>query len=116
MTAPESPARISYALGDRAGLGAGGTRESRRTSVPSGIPSSPGTQIKVPPSRSKAGEAEELPPYPLELLALLDGDHHTDEIGVRLNVGWPQLEEWLVLLGEGKGNGDYGERVMIIYR
>jgi hypothetical protein len=55
-------------------------------------------------------------PYPKELLSLLDGEHHTDEVGIRLNVGWPQLEEWLVALGGGEGDGDFGEQVVIIYR
>ena len=54
--------------------------------------------------------------YPKELLPLLDREHHTDEVGVRLNVGWPQLGEWLVALGGGEGDGDYGEQVVIIYR
>ena len=33
----------------------------------------------------------------------------------RFEVGWPILEKWLVTLGEGQGNGDFG-RVAIMYR
>ncbi|KAF9075177.1 nitrogen permease regulator 2-domain-containing protein [Rhodocollybia butyracea] len=49
--------------------------------------------------------------YPMELLELLDGEHHTDELAVRFEAGWPLLEEWLSLISEGQ-NG----RVLIIYR
>lgn len=56
-------------------------------------------------------------PPPPELLPLLDGDHHTDELCTRFEVGWPQLQQWLVTIGGGKGDGDedFG-RVSIIYR
>jgi hypothetical protein len=56
-------------------------------------------------------------PPPPELLPLLDGDHHTDELCTRFEVGWPQLQRWLVTIGGGKGDGDgdFG-RVSIIYR
>jgi hypothetical protein len=52
---------------------------------------------------------------PTDLLPLLDGDHHTDELCTRFEVGWPQLQQWLVTIGGGKGDGDFG-RVSIIYR
>ncbi|TDL24839.1 NPR2-domain-containing protein [Rickenella mellea] len=52
--------------------------------------------------------------YPSELKGLLDGTHHTDELSVRLEAGWPLLEKFLVAVGGGKGNGDYGT-VEIIY-
>jgi len=55
------------------------------------------------------------PPVPLELLPLLDGEHHTDELATRFETGWPLLEQWLVTAGGGKGDGDFG-RVSIIYR
>jgi hypothetical protein len=55
------------------------------------------------------------PLFPLELLALLDGEHHTDELSVRFEAGWPLLEAWLVAAGGGSGDGDFG-RVCIIYR
>lgn len=58
-------------------------------------------------------------PPPPELLPLLDGDHHTDELCTRFEVGWPQLQQWLVTIGGGKGDGDGGGdlgRVSIIYR
>ncbi|KAJ8078899.1 Nitrogen permease regulator 2 [Marasmius tenuissimus] len=54
-------------------------------------------------------------PYPPELVELLDGEHHTDELGVRFQAGWPLLEQWLIAIGEGEGNGNFG-RVCIIYR
>ncbi|TFY66142.1 hypothetical protein EVG20_g4949, partial [Dentipellis fragilis] len=53
--------------------------------------------------------------YPEELAELLDGEHHTDELCTRFEVGWPVLETWLAALGGGKGNGDYG-KVLMIYR
>ncbi|PFH54185.1 hypothetical protein AMATHDRAFT_135417 [Amanita thiersii Skay4041] len=53
--------------------------------------------------------------YPQELIPLLDGDHHTDDLAVRFEAGWPLLEQWLIAIGGGTRNGDYG-RVAIIYR
>lgn len=55
------------------------------------------------------------PPYPPDLIPLLDGEHHTDELCTRFEVGWPILKQWLVLAGGGSGDGDFG-RVSIIYR
>ncbi|KIM62127.1 hypothetical protein SCLCIDRAFT_120438 [Scleroderma citrinum Foug A] len=52
---------------------------------------------------------------PPELMPLLDGEHHTDELATRFEAGWPLLQQWLVAIGGGKGNGDFG-RVVIIYR
>jgi len=52
---------------------------------------------------------------PPELMPLLDGEHHSDELATRFEAGWPQLQQWLVAIGGGKGNGDFG-RVVIIYR
>jgi len=54
-------------------------------------------------------------PFPPELLGLLDGEHHTDELAVRFEAGWPVLERWLVTAGGGRGEGDFG-RVCIIYQ
>ncbi|KAG6814500.1 hypothetical protein H0H92_000025 [Tricholoma furcatifolium] len=54
-------------------------------------------------------------PIPAEFLTLLDGEHHTDELAVRFEAGWPLIEQWLVLAGGGAGDGDFG-RVCIIYR
>lgn len=53
--------------------------------------------------------------FPKELLPLLDGEHHTDELCTRFEVGWPALRQWLVMAGGGKGDGDFG-RVAVIYR
>ncbi|EIN07227.1 nitrogen permease regulator 2 [Punctularia strigosozonata HHB-11173 SS5] len=55
------------------------------------------------------------PPNSRQLLPLLDGEHHTDELCVKFEIGWPKLEQWLVSAGQGKGDGDFG-RVFIIYR
>ncbi|KAH9843077.1 NPR2-domain-containing protein [Rhodofomes roseus] len=55
------------------------------------------------------------PAYPKELLPLLDGEHHTDELCARFEVGWPMLRQWLVMAGGGKDYGDFGQ-VAIIYR
>ena len=52
---------------------------------------------------------------PEGLKAMLDGDHHTDELSVKFQAGWPLLEQWLMAIGGGKGDGDYGS-VFIIYR
>ncbi|KAJ3796946.1 nitrogen permease regulator 2-domain-containing protein [Lentinula aff. detonsa] len=49
--------------------------------------------------------------YPTDLLQLLDGEHHTDELAVKFEAGWPLLEDWLTRIGEGH-NG----KVLIIYR
>jgi len=54
-------------------------------------------------------------PFPKELPSLLDGEHHTDELAVRFEAGWPLLEQWLLTIGGGEGPGDFG-RVAIIYR
>ncbi|KAJ7063398.1 nitrogen permease regulator 2-domain-containing protein [Mycena amicta] len=50
-------------------------------------------------------------PYPKDLPALLDGEHHTDELAVQFEAGWPLLEQWLAAID----GGDLG-RVVIIYR
>ena len=52
---------------------------------------------------------------PSGLLPLLDGEHHTDELSVRFEAGWSLLEQWLLSIGGGRGDGDYG-RVVIIYK
>lgn len=54
-------------------------------------------------------------PYPPDLVNFLDGEHHTDELAVRFQAGWPELERWLVAVGGGDGEGDYG-RLCIIHR
>lgn len=54
-------------------------------------------------------------PVPSGLKDLLDGTRHTDELGVTFEIGWPTLERYLVTIGGGKGDGDFG-RVQIIFR
>ncbi|KAF8212113.1 nitrogen permease regulator 2-domain-containing protein [Mycena galopus ATCC 62051] len=54
-------------------------------------------------------------PYPKELLPLLDGEHHSDELAVKFEAGWPLLEQWLLTIGGGEGPDDFG-RVAMIYR
>jgi len=53
--------------------------------------------------------------YPPELTRLLDGEHHTDDLATRFEVGWPLLEKWLADIGGGSGDENLG-RVVIIYR
>ncbi|KAH9945929.1 NPR2-domain-containing protein [Epithele typhae] len=57
--------------------------------------------------------------FPSDLLELLDGEHHTDEICTRFEVGWPVLRQWLFAAGgaqEGdEGDEEYGQ-ISIIYR
>ena len=84
------------------------------------LPSRPTRSVRSPsmsqPSETNPNDGISIPPAILpQLLPLLDGDHHTDEISVKFEVGWPLLEQWLVILGGGSGNGDFG-RVQIIYR
>lgn len=104
---------------------------SRRQSLISPIvPSSPVLSKKSLPTSSNTSTIHLRPPrsasgsqsvpgvvsqYPLELLSLLDGQHHTDELSVRFATGWPVLENWLVSIGRGKGDGDFGI-VRMIYR
>ncbi|TFK42397.1 nitrogen permease regulator 2-domain-containing protein [Crucibulum laeve] len=116
-----------------------GRSESRRQSLiaPSGPPPSPVASKATlnhltTPSRPRVSRSPSAPhiqqlrgtistqmqsthPFPAALVPLLDGDHHTDDIAVRFEAGWPLLEKWLTAIGEGDGNGDYG-RVVIIYR
>lgn len=54
-------------------------------------------------------------PFPPELVPLLSGEHHVDELAVRFEAGWSLLEKWLVAVGGGQGEGDFG-RVSIIFR
>ncbi|TFK76297.1 nitrogen permease regulator 2 [Pluteus cervinus] len=68
-------------------------------------------QTDIQPDRSDTPG----PPYPPDLLPLLDGEHHTDELCCRFEVGWPVLEQWLIAAGGGKEGGDYG-KVSIICR
>lgn len=55
------------------------------------------------------------PPFPPDLVGLLDGEHHTDELCTRFSVGWPVLERWLHIVGGGTDDDDLG-RVAVIYR
>ncbi|THU88435.1 NPR2-domain-containing protein [Dendrothele bispora CBS 962.96] len=58
----------------------------------------------------KNGATPPLPvAYPPELIQLLDGEHHTDELGVKFEAGWPLLEKWLIEIGGGSGPGDLGK-------
>lgn len=72
-------------------------------------------------SRGDSGRVGSPAPLPLmsdmmiQLQGLLDGTRHTDELGVQFELGWPALEKHLVVIGGGKGEGDFG-RVEIICR
>ncbi|KAF5381045.1 hypothetical protein D9615_004038 [Tricholomella constricta] len=105
--------------------------ESRRQSLitPIGPPPSPVLPKSALPTSSSAllrqrpSWSQTMPqpgisgirPFPAELLTMLDGEHHTDELAVRFEAAWPVLEQWLVVAGGGGGDGDFG-RVCIIYR
>lgn len=52
---------------------------------------------------------------PSELPQLLDGGHHTDELATKFEAGWPTLQRWLVAIGGGSEDGDFG-RVVMVYR
>lgn len=112
-----------------------GRPESRRQSLitPAVPPSSPVMPKTIlTPSRPrvlKGSSAPQIPqrgtisaqintnqPFPPDLAKLLDGEHHTDELAVKFEAGWPLLEHWLTVIGGGTGeNGDYGQ-VVLIYR
>lgn len=53
--------------------------------------------------------------YPSELIQLLDGEHHSDELCTRFEVGWPLLERWLQLIGGGE-IGSEEAKVVVIFR
>lgn len=52
---------------------------------------------------------------PSELAQLLNGEHHTDELATKFEAGWPVLQKWLVAIGGGSEDGDFG-RVIMVYR
>ena len=87
-----------HSSGGRSALGVSRPRLSRSPSVPLAALQAPG------------------PPYPPDLLTMLDGEHHTDEICTRFEVGWPTLQRWLRTSGGGsEAEEDYG-RICLIYR
>ncbi|KAJ6597008.1 nitrogen permease regulator 2-domain-containing protein [Mycena vulgaris] len=114
-----------------------GGSESRRQSLSFFPPNPPPSPIlakatvaaTLTPSRPRVSRSPSAPvlqtrnamdtlnstPVPKDLLALLDGEHHTDELAVRFEAGWPLLEQWLLAIGGGDGPDDFG-RVAIIYR
>lgn len=53
--------------------------------------------------------------YPSELIQLLDGEHHSDELCTKFEVGWPLLERWLELIGGGE-IGSEEAKVVVIFR
>lgn len=50
---------------------------------------------------------------PSELPHLLNGEHHTDELATKFEAGWPMLQKWLVAVGGGSEDGDFGKIVMV---
>ncbi|KAI0709494.1 nitrogen permease regulator 2-domain-containing protein [Earliella scabrosa] len=72
-----------------------------------------GGRARIPREASVPQGAARFPP---ELLPLLDGEHHTDEICTRFEVGWPVLRQWLFAAGGAQeGDEEYGH-ISIIYR
>jgi hypothetical protein len=65
--------------------------------------------------QGKSSAASEGLEYPPQLVPLLDGEHHTDELCTKFEVGWPLLERWLELIGGGEIENE-GGKVVIIYR
>jgi len=109
-----------------------GRSESRRQSLitPVVAPSSPviskttitssrTTRPSRSPSTSQINQTtpRQIPhlTVPPGLKALLDGEHHTDELSVRFEAGWPLLEQWLRIIGGSDNVDDYG-RIVIVYR
>ncbi|KAF9246297.1 nitrogen permease regulator 2-domain-containing protein [Melanogaster broomeanus] len=86
----------------------GGSRLSRSPS------SSIAPQIHTTFSQG-SGQLSTVSAPPPELILLLDGEHHTDELSTRFEAGWPLLQQWLAAIGGGKGDGDFG-RVSVICR
>ncbi|KAI0683834.1 nitrogen permease regulator 2-domain-containing protein [Cytidiella melzeri] len=98
-----SPDTVNTDLGDSE-HSSGGALGIPRTRL-SRSPSAPVAPIQLPG-----------PAYPPDLPALLDGEHHTDELCTRFSVGWPVLEQWLRFIGGGSEEvNDFG-KVSIIYR
>ncbi|KAI0082811.1 NPR2-domain-containing protein [Panus rudis PR-1116 ss-1] len=68
-------------------------------------------------TKSPSAPTQHLPhtasPFPPNLIPLLDGEHHTDELCTKFNVGWPMLSQWLMLAGGGQEEGDYGNICVI---
>ncbi|KAG6837286.1 hypothetical protein H0H93_011888 [Arthromyces matolae] len=108
------------------GSGVARRPESRRQSLitPLNPPPSPivpkvGLPLASNPTgiRSRLSWAQNVPqpgvsgmrPIPPEFLTLLDGEHHTDELAVRFEAGWPLIEQWLIQAGGGTGDGDFGK-------
>ncbi|CAL1705090.1 unnamed protein product [Somion occarium] len=99
---------------------AGGGSDSMESEHSSGGRSTVGAIARgIRMSKSPSAPGAHLPhtasPFPPALVPLLDGEHHTDELCTRFNVGWPMLSQWLVMAGGGQEDGDYGD-VCIIYR
>ncbi|KZT09533.1 NPR2-domain-containing protein [Laetiporus sulphureus 93-53] len=96
---------------------------AQRLGLGAGTTSSTLSYLRPRPSRSPSAPAVSHvhaqvpmgPSFPQELLPLLDGEHHTDELCTRFEVGWPVMKAWLMLAGGGMGDEDYGQ-VSIIYR
>ncbi|KAH9484115.1 Nitrogen permease regulator 2-like protein [Psilocybe cubensis] len=93
-------------------------RDSRRQSLIAPVvpPSSPIiAKMTLTPSRplNQAANITSQPSVPPSFKSMLDGEHHTDELSVKFEAGWPLLEQWLRTIGGGQGENDYG-RVVII--
>jgi nitrogen permease regulator 2-like protein len=98
-----SPETVTTDLGDSEHssggvLGVPRPRLSRSPSAPNMLTQAPG------------------PAYPPELPALLNGEHHTDELCTRFSVGWPVLKQWLRFIGGGSEEEDDFGDVAIVYR
>ena len=84
-------------------------QQSQRTSKASFGSSGVGLGVDL-----SAGEVSTLV-LPSELAQMLDGEHHTDELGTKFEAGWSMLQKWLLAIGGGSEDGDFG-RVVMVYR
>jgi len=82
---------------------------------PSRSPSAPMVPQIHTSFSQESGQLFNVPAPPPELISLLDGEHHTDELSTRFEAGWPLLQQWLAVIGGERGDGDFG-KVSIIYR
>lgn len=94
--------------------------------APTGLPTRPrlSRSPSAPVIRDELPEPSFVAPaFPQVLPTLLDGEHHTDELCVRFEVGWPVLQQWLISVGNGNSSSssssesdvNYGN-VSLIYR
>ncbi|KAI1794580.1 NPR2-domain-containing protein [Ganoderma leucocontextum] len=113
-TVSSSPDAFDRGLPGAGGAGSSDPLESEQSSGGrSALFARPRLTREPSQTRQLQGPVAQFPP---ELLPLLDGEHNTDEICTRFEVGWPVLRQWLFAAGGAKeGDEEYGN-ISIIYR